>query len=83
MVASYDINYNGLKERQTYEEIINYLQTEQEIIRYPERTAKRIRESPYLTQLDGDGLVDMEEQQLKKLKEEEGHANQTDSIINW
>lgn len=65
------VNYRGLKPRQTYEEKINYLQSSQDIIMYPNREAKRIRNSPYLTQLDGIGMSILEEQQMNRFKEEE------------
>lgn len=65
------INYRGLRARPTYEEKIDYLQNSQEIIRYPNREAKRIRNSPFLTQLDGIGMTILEEQQANRLKEEE------------
>ena len=61
----------GLRKRETYEELINYLLTDQEIIKYPDRYAKQIRESPYLTQLDGEGMRTMEQQQLQAMKEQE------------
>jgi hypothetical protein len=65
------INYRGLRPRPTYEEKINYLQNTQDIIKYPNRLAKQIRNSPYLTQLDGVGQSVLEEQQLNRIKEEE------------
>ena len=66
-----NISYGGLKPRQTYEEKINYLQSSRDIIMYPNREAMRIRNSPYLTQLDGIGMSILEEQQMNRLKEEE------------
>ena len=36
----------GLRKKDTYEELINYLHTDQEIIKYPNRYAKQLRESP-------------------------------------
>jgi hypothetical protein len=65
------VSYNGLRPRQTYEEQINYLQAGQETIRYPDREAKQIRNSPFLTQFDGIGQSSIEEQQLNKWIEEE------------
>lgn len=62
-------NFNGLRKRETYDEIIDYLQNDQEIIRYPDRFARRIREHPYLTQLDGEGLMEMEDQQAEREKQ--------------
>ena len=49
----------------------NYLQSSQDIIMYPNREAKRIRNSPYLTQLDGIGMSILEEQQMNRLREDE------------
>ena len=64
------IMYKGLRPRSTYEEQINYLQNSQDIIKYPNRFAKQIRSSPYLTQLDGVGQSVLEEQQLNRIIEE-------------
>ena len=58
------VDFAGLRKRQTYEEIINYLEHGQELIKYPDRTAKFLKDSPYLTQLDGEGMRTLEEQQL-------------------
>ena len=68
----YAINYDGLRKRDTYNELIDYIQFGQEKITYPDRFAKRIRESPQISNLlDGEGLGkgDMEEQQLNHMKE--------------
>ena len=61
----------GLRKKDTYEELINYLLNDQEKINYPNRYAKQLRESPYLTQLDGEGMGEMELQQENKIKEEQ------------
>ena len=66
-MAHYQVNYKGLRARPTFDTIVNYLQTKQEKIKYPDRTAKRLRESPYLTQLDGEGMGEMDEQQEKAM----------------
>ena len=71
-MAMYAINYDGLRKRDTYNELIDYIQFGQEKITYPDRFAKRIRESPQISNLlDGEGLGkgDMEEQQLNHMKE--------------
>ena len=66
-MAMYAINYDGLRKRDTYNEIIDYLQFHQEKITYPDRFAKRIRETPQLTNLlDGEGLGHAELQELDK-----------------
>ncbi len=61
----------GLQRRDKYEEIVDYLEHGQEKIRYPNRRAKQMRESPYLTQLDGEGMMDMHVQQLNAMKEQQ------------
>ena len=51
--------YNGLRRRDNYDEIVDYLFNRQQKIRWPDRCAKRMRESPYLTQLDGEGMFEL------------------------
>ena len=71
-MAMYAINYDGLRKRDTYNELIDYLQFGQEKIIYPDRFAKRVRESPQISNLlDGEGLGkgDLEEQEKKRIKE--------------
>ena len=62
--------YHGLREKPHAEEFTKYLQYGQQVIRYPDRWAKRIRKHPYLTQLDGVGLMEMEQQQEKAAKQQ-------------
>ena len=54
------LNPTGLRKRPTYEEAINYLQNDQEKINYPNRAAKQLRESPWMTVLDGDMNSDIQ-----------------------
>ena len=54
----FGINYNGVKPRPTFEELINF---EDYPIKYPDRTATFTRDSPLLTQLDGIGMMELEE----------------------
>ena len=71
-MAMYAINYDGLRKRDTYNELIDYLQFGQEKIIYPDRFAKRLRESPQISNLlDGEGFgkKELEEQQLSHMKE--------------
>jgi hypothetical protein len=70
----YSVNYDGLKKRETYNEIVEYLQYGQEKIKYPDRSAKQLRESPQLSNLldgDGAGLMDMEEEQDMGMKRQQ------------
>jgi hypothetical protein len=61
----------GLRRRPTFEAIVDYLTYGQETIRYPDRFAKIIRNHPYLTQLDGEGMMEMQEQQENAWKQQE------------
>ena len=54
------LNPTGLRKIPTYEEAINYLQDDQEIIKDPNRAAKQLRESPWTTVLDGDMNSDIQ-----------------------
>ena len=55
--AVYKVNYQGLRKRESYNEIVDYLENKQEQINYPNRFAKQIRNSPELSNLfDGEGM---------------------------
>ena len=66
------IKYHGLRERPNYEDIVNYLATEKPKKDYPfDRTATILRNSPYLTKLDGEDGIDLQgdfENRLEKDK---------------
>ena len=61
----------GLRKRPTFEGIVDYIANGQETIKYPDRLAKFMRNHPYLTQLDGDGIMEMQDQQEEAWKAEE------------
>ena len=72
--AVYKVNYQGLRKRESYNEIVDYLENKQEKINYPNRFAKQIRNSPQLSNLlDGEGMgaVEMEKQQIKAMEHEQ------------
>ena len=72
--AVYKVNYQGLRKRESYDEIVDYLENKQEKISYPNRLAKQIRNSPQLSNLldgDGMGVVEMEKYQLNVMKEQQ------------
>ena len=64
-------NISGLKRRLTYNEIVDYIEKDPDKIRYPDRWAKQIRNSFELSQLDGEGMREMENQQINQMKEQE------------
>ena len=57
---------DGLKRRQTYEEVIDYIENDTAKIRYPNRTAKQIRNTFEFSELDGVGMQLMEQQQFRE-----------------
>ena len=74
-MAKVGINYKGLHKRDTYEGLIDYLENKQEKIKFPNREAKFVRDSPQYQSLLDEGFVEVEEQQLKQVKEEQAeHA---------
>ena len=69
-----DIKYRGLKKRQSYDEIVDYLSNKQEKIKYPNRLATQLRNSNQLSNLldgNGEGLINMELQQQNIIKEQQ------------
>ena len=77
----FGINYDGLRKKKTYDELIDYVMNKQEKIQYPDRTAKFLRNSPQLSNLldsNGEGLLEMEEQQKRQVMEVEKEQNKRD-----
>ena len=62
-------NHDGLRRRPTYDEVIDYLENDQPKVKYPDRRATFLRNSPYMTQFDGDSWIDLEEQENNINKE--------------
>ena len=58
------INYNGVKPRPTFEELMN---CEAYPVKYPDRPATFSRESPLLTQFDGIGMMELQEQEQREI----------------
>ena len=65
---SVETKKKGLRERPTYNELIEDIQFDEKI-KLPNRQAKFIRESPYLSFLDGEGYTDLLEQEEKTKKQ--------------
>ncbi len=66
----YQVNYSGLRARPNYAQLIDYLQNGQETIRYPDRFAKQMRNSPYMTQLDGIEIM-TQQNEIQKAQDKE------------
>jgi coproporphyrinogen III oxidase-like Fe-S oxidoreductase len=69
MQSSQNKSFGGLVKNPTYNELINYIETNNDKIKMPDRRAKFIRNSFYLSQLDGEGMRRQEEQEQLKDKE--------------
>ena len=63
------MNYMGLRPEPTYDSLLSEI-ANQTIIRYPDRRATQLRNSPYLTQLDGVNQAAIAEQQARTRNEE-------------
>ena len=61
----------GLKQRKSFENVIDYIQNDKTKIKYPARTAKFLRNSFELSQLDNAGMMLMEQQQFREMKQRE------------
>ena len=62
------INYTGLRKRDSYNEIINHIQTDQPTVKYPNRKASFLLNTPqYSSLLELDGM-DEQEEALKKAR---------------
>ena len=89
----YQVNYNGLKKRESYDEIVALLENDPTLLKYPDRTkgkrrrypyipdefnarikypdrvATQILNSPYMKQIDSESLMDLQNQQDQLNKE--------------
>ena len=60
-----------LRKRPQYEEMIDEIELKQPKIKYPDRVAQFMRNTPYLSQFDGDqSCINMEEQESNMAKEQ-------------
>ena len=64
----YGINYNGVKPRRMFEELTNF---EADHVKYPDTPATLSRDSPLLTQFDGMGMIEVQEQERQELVEKQ------------
>ena len=64
----YQVNYKGLRRRESYDEVVSIIENDQAKIKYPNRVAVQILNSPYMKQLDTEALLDMQNQQDRMSK---------------
>ena len=60
---------SGLRRKQTYEEIIDYIEHDPDKVEYPNRAAKFLRNTFELSQLDGMGQALLEQQETNEMAE--------------
>ena len=70
-MAKYSVNRTGLRPRDTYEQIVDYLHFGQDKIKMPNRYHTQLRNSPYMSQINAEGEVEMEKQQMNQMKEQQ------------
>ena len=58
-MSKYAINTVGLRKKPTIDELVDYIERAPDKIRYPDRRASQIRNSPYMTQFDGMTFEDL------------------------
>ena len=62
------LNFSGLRKKASYDEILNYIQTDKTKAKYPNRAATfLIKTQQYLSLLENSGL-DEQEEEIKKAK---------------
>jgi predicted nucleic-acid-binding protein len=67
-ILMYQVNYKGLRRRESYDEVVSIIENDQTKIKYPNRVAVQILNSPYMKQLDTEALMDMQNQQDRMSK---------------
>ena len=57
----YQVNYQGLRKRDTYDQIVSIIESGGGIIKYPNRFATQMANSPYMKQIGGESLLDLQD----------------------
>jgi hypothetical protein len=73
-----------LRKQPKYDELINYIESKQPKLKYPNRDATSMRNSPYLSQVDGDNsFINLEEQENNIMKQKliEAVASEDDTLM--
>ena len=68
-MATYAVIFTGLTKRPTYDSLLGDI-ANQPMIRYPDRRATQLRNSPFLAQLDGVNLAEIANQQARMQNEQ-------------
>ena len=65
----FSVNYNGLKKRESYDDLVRYIETDPNKIKYPDRRATQLEQSHYMKHLGAEDYDAMEEEQMRANKE--------------
>ena len=65
----FQFNYKGLNKRDSYDEIVSIIEAGGGKIKYPDRYATQLANSPYMKQIDAETLLDLQDQTLREQKE--------------
>ena len=60
------VNKAGLRKRESYDEIVNYIQTDKTKIKYPDRKSTFLMRTNQFLSLLGTGGLDEQEQNIEK-----------------
>jgi hypothetical protein len=82
-ISQHAVNFNGLRKRPTYEELIDYIERDPDKIQYPDRRATFLRNSHYMTVLDGEGFREMEAQQMNLMKDQLRESRLREAAIHY
>ena len=63
------MNCNGLKKGEYYDEIVATIENDQTKVKHPNRVASQIMNSPFMKQVDGETLMDLQNQQGRMSKQ--------------
>ena len=74
----YQVNYKGLRRRESYDEVVSIIENDQTKIKCPNRVAVQILNSPYMKQLDTEALMDMQNQQDQAEATSDAGAGESD-----
>ena len=67
LIYMYQVNYQGLRERDTYDEIGEIIAKDYNI-KYPNRVATQMSNSPHMKQIDGETLLGLQDQSIRYQK---------------
>ena len=52
-----------LRKRLSYDEMVDYVENDKQKIKFPNRQATFLRNSPFLSQFDGESFIDLEQEE--------------------